>query len=74
MLAWQPEARSRPSASGNDPPRRNVARFLIDSEQRVIAHCVALLAKDVTAEERRRLGRVLAQAETRLRQLRDVAA
>ena len=74
MLAWQPDSRPRTSRRNDVPLRRDVSHFLIESEQRVIAHCVAMLGRDVTADERRRLLQVLTQTETRLRRLAGVAA
>ena len=47
-----------------------VERFLVDSERRVIVHCQKLLDDPkVPIEDRRRLERLLAEAEARLREL-----
>ncbi len=49
--------------------RENAAeRFLVESERRVIVHSQKLLrAPDLSMEERRRLERLIAEAEARLR-------
>lgn len=71
MLAWQPDTvphgAARPHDEARAPVRRGLVSFLIESEQRVIAHCHAMLARELTTDERRRLQDVLAQAELRLR-------
>jgi hypothetical protein len=44
--------------------------FLVESERRVIGHCLRLLAApDLTAEHRQRLTRLVAAAETELQHL-----
>lgn|SRR5579871_660949 len=75
MLATMLELRGklRPSAladqvfpSGDD----QVGRFLVESEGRVVTHCRRLLERQTWQEgERRRLTRLLNEAETRLQVL-----
>lgn len=48
-------------------PEDQVRRFLIESERRVIVHCQKLLsAPNLTTDQRRRLTRLLGEAEARL--------
>ena len=49
------------------PTADRTRRFLVDSERRVILHCKKLLGEpDLPFEERRRLTRLLNEAEARL--------
>jgi hypothetical protein len=52
-----------------------LTRFLIESEQRVVAHCQAVLSRgDIDQRERDRLVSVLREATMRLQRLSAVAA
>ena len=56
------------SAFGPHPP--TVRTFLVESERRVIGHCLRLLAApDLSTEHRLRLTRLVAAAETELQRL-----
>jgi hypothetical protein len=70
MLELQTATRL-PSRSGWPVPAADDhVCFLIENEQRVILHCRKLLdAPNLPSEERRRLMRLLADAEARLRGL-----
>ena len=60
--------RHEAAASEALPPR--VRSFLLESQRRVIEHCGRLLtARDLDAEHRHRLTRVVAIAETELQRL-----
>src|SRR3954447_15403261 len=62
------------SVLGVTDPRR-LTRFLIESEQRVVAHCQAVLSRgDVDPRERDRLVSVLREATMRLQRLSAAAA
>jgi hypothetical protein len=75
MLNWQPETRSRGYARANTLLRGDINHFLVESEQRVIAHCRAMLRRDdLEAAERQRLTNVLGDAEMRLQRLLMAAA
>ena len=50
-----------------------VERFLVESERRVIVHCQKLLRTPyLPVEDRRRLERLLAEAEVRLQELASI--
>jgi hypothetical protein len=50
-----------------------VDRFLVESERRVIVHCQKLLrAPNLLLEDRRRVERLLAEAEGRLQELASI--
>lgn len=61
----------RPQASDRDHPLADAVRaFLIESERRVVAHCRSLLVRDhLSGEERRRLTRLVGEAEAELQRL-----
>lgn len=51
----------------------SVERFLVESERRVIVHCQKLLhAPNLPIEDRRRLERLLSEAEARLQELASI--
>ena len=51
----------------------SVERFLVESERRVIVHCQKLLhAPNLPIEDRRRLERLLTEAEARLQELASI--
>jgi len=59
-----------PQTSAFEPPPPTLRSFLIESERKVIGHCLRLLAvADLAAEERQRLNRLVATAETELQRL-----
>ncbi|WP_316224356.1 hypothetical protein [Bradyrhizobium sp. SZCCHNS30581] len=76
MPAWQydhPPPNPTSVMSMGDP--RRLTRFLIESEQRVVAHCQAVLSRgDIDQRERDRLVSVLREATMRLQRLSVVAA
>ncbi|WP_407159796.1 hypothetical protein [Bradyrhizobium sp. STM 3557] len=75
MLNWQPDTRPRDRARATTVLAGNVNHFLIESEQRVIAHCRAMLRRnDLEADEQQRLAKVLDDADLRLRRLLVAAA
>ena len=70
QAATRPMSVSRRSARVAENP---VERFLVESERRVIVHCQKLLdAPNVPVEDQRRLERLLAEAEGRLRELASI--
>ncbi|NPU10526.1 hypothetical protein HL667_18740 [Bradyrhizobium sp. 83012] len=76
MPAWQyhhPPPNPVSVMAVADP--RRLTRFLIESEQRVVAHCQAVLSRgDIDPRERERLVSVLREATMRLQRLSAVAA
>jgi hypothetical protein len=68
MLELQTGTRPSSSSGWFAPPADDqVRRFLIESEQRVIVHCRKLLDdENLPTEERRRLTRLLGEADARL--------
>ncbi len=70
------QAATRPIAAHRKPPRvaeNPVKRFLIASERRVILHCQKMLHDPkVPVEDRRRVERLLVEAEGRLRELASI--
>jgi hypothetical protein len=53
-----------------EPRTEQVRRFLIESERRVVLHCRKLLSQgSLSFEHRRRLTKVLSEAETELQRL-----
>ncbi|MGJ4949185.1 hypothetical protein [Bradyrhizobium sp. HKCCYLS20291] len=76
MPSWQydhPPPNPAAVMSATDP--RRLTRFLIASEQRVVAHCQTVLSQgDLDARERDRLVSVLREATMRLQRLSAVAA
>jgi hypothetical protein len=59
-----------PETSTFEPRPPIVRTFLIESERRVIGHCLRLLAApDLSTEHRQRLTGLVAAAETELRRL-----
>ena len=76
MPAWQyvhPPPNPAAAMAIADP--RRLTRFLIESEQRVVAHCQTVLSRgDLDARERDRLVSVLREATMRLQRLSAVAA
>ncbi len=76
MPAWQYDhpPPNPMSVMGMADPRRS-RRFLIESEQRVVAHCQTLLSRGgLDARERDRLVSVLREATMRLQGLSAAAA
>jgi hypothetical protein len=71
MLELQTEIRPLSSNERSAPPAADrTRRFLVDSERRVILHCKKLLDdQDLIAEDRRRLTRIVNEAEARLQGL-----
>ena len=69
-------AATRPMSASRRPTRAAespVERFLIESERRVIVHCQKLLHDPkVPVEDRRRVERLVAEAEARLRELASI--
>ncbi|MGJ5177302.1 hypothetical protein ACQR16_00290 [Bradyrhizobium oligotrophicum] len=76
MPGWQydhPPPNPASVMTMGDP--RRLTRFLIESEQRVVAHCQAVLSRgDIDQRERDRLVSVLREATMRLQRLSSVAA
>jgi hypothetical protein len=59
-----------PATSAFEPRPPTVRTFLVESERRVIGHCLRLLAApDLSTEHRQRLTRLVAAAETELQRL-----
>jgi hypothetical protein len=67
-LLTAPGRRSETAASDSRPPTWR--SFLVESERRVIGHCLRLLAApDLAAEHRQRLTRLVGAAENELQRL-----
>jgi hypothetical protein len=59
-----------PETSAFAPQLPTVQTFLVESERRVIGHCLRLLAApDLSTEHRQRLSRLIAAAESELQRL-----
>lgn len=74
MLELQTARAPVPASRGSTRVAENaVDHFLVESERRVIMHCQKLLrTPNLPAEDRRRLARLLAEAEGRLQELASI--